>query len=216
VILVGLATMAAWAQDEEIPSKAECTTCTVRGSTHGEEDVADWREYEGQRYYFCSKDCAEAFDGFPTAYIEHPMPRPAPAAELKLLTGGTLDLASLKGRVILIDFWATWCTPCRKAMPMLNEMHEASDRTGLKVVGIAIDEEPTKVVPKFVEKQKLAYPIALDGGEHPAWYSYHVAAIPAMFLIDAEGQIVGEWRGEFDPDDVREAVSAQLAKQQEP
>lgn len=215
MVLVALAPMSAWAQNDEIPKKAECTTCAVRGATHGEEDVAAWREYEDARYYFCSTDCAEAFDGFPTAYITHPVPRPAPAARLNLLSGETLDLASLKGSVVLVDFWATWCQPCRKAMPMLNEMHEASDETGLKVIGIAIDEEPTNVVPKFVEKQKLAYPIALDGGERPAWYNYNVAAIPAMFLIDAEGQIVGEWRGEFKSDDVRNAVRAQLAKQRQ-
>ncbi len=207
ILCIGLVTATARTQDDDIPAKAVCATCGVRGATHGEEDVAAWREYEGKRYYFCSTDCAAAFDGFPTAYIEHPLPRPAPNATLSMLSGGTIDMKSLRGSVVLVDFWATWCMPCRKSMPLLNELHGDSR---VKVIGIAIDEEPGKVVPKFVKQEKLRYPIALDGGKSPAWYAYHVAAIPAMFLIDTEGQIVAEWRGEFKPEDVRQAVEQLL------
>lgn len=197
-------------KDDPVPKEAVCTTCEVRGSTHGEEGVVAWREYRGARHYFCSKACAEVFDGFPAAYIPHPIPRPAPSTSLSLLGGEALELDALKGRVVLLDFWATWCKPCRKAMPMLNELHAEWPDTSLAVIGVSIDEKAEDVVPRFVRKEKLSYPIALDTGERPAWYEFYVAAIPAMFLIDRDGRIVAEWRGEIDIDEVRRAVEGQL------
>lgn len=197
---------------DDLPEKAACRTCEVRGAAHGEEDVSAWREYEGARYYFCSEDCAEAFDGFPAAYVPHPLPRPAPKATVSTLDGGTLPIEDLEGRVVLLDFWATWCAPCLETMPLLGELHGEWGDAGLTVLGISIDEEPAKVVPGFIEKKKIRHPIALDTERIPAWYAFQVGAIPAMFLIDAEGQIVAEWRGAIDRDDVRTTVEGLLAK----
>jgi peroxiredoxin len=199
-------------QPEDIPDKAPCRTCEARGGAHGEEDVVAWRDYEGKRYYFCSKDCAVAFDDFPAAYIVHPIPRPAPNATVKTLDGKQLAVDDLKGKVVLLDFWATWCAPCRKSMPMLGELQAQWADKNFTVIGVSIDENAGDVVPKFVAKHKLDYPIVLDTTATPAWYAYHVAAIPAMFLIDEQGQIVAEWRGEVDPAKVRVTVESLLAK----
>lgn len=196
----------------DIPGKAVCTTCSIKGAPHGEEEVTAWREYEGKRYYFCSNDCAEAFDDFPAAYVEHPIPRPAPDAIVTTIDGAELALADLRGKVVLLDFWATWCKPCRESMPALDKMHAQWSDRGLAVLGVSIDKNPAEVVPRFIDKYDLSYPIVLDTTPRPAWLQYHVAAIPVMFLIDAEGQIVAEWRGEIDTGDVHTAVEALLSK----
>lgn len=195
---------------DDIPDKAVCRTCEVRGASHGAEDVVAWREYDGTRYYFCSEDCAAAFDAFPAAYVPHPVPRPAPGIAVVTLAGELLSLDSLRGRVVLLDFWATWCVPCHKLMPALDELHAKWSERGFTVLGVSIDEDPAVVVPKFIKKKEIRYPIALDSAEHPAWYAYRVAAIPAMFLIDGDGQIVAEWRGDIDTKEVRQTVEQLL------
>ena len=186
-------------------------TCEARGATHGEEDVVAWREHEGEWYTFCSKPCAEAFDSFPAAYVEHPLPRPAPSARVVTLEGEEVDLGDLRGELTLVDFWATWCKPCVKAMPELGELHEEWGDEGLAVLGVSIDQDAGEVVPKFLEKKKVRYPVALDTTDRPAWHAFHVAAIPAMFLIDAEGNIVDEWKGAVDLEEVRRQVETRLA-----
>lgn len=203
----------AYADNYEPPKKAVCRTCEMRGSTHGDEDVAAWREYQGMHYFFCAQDCAKAFDDFPDAYIDHPIPRPAPNATVIALGGDELQFGDLKGQVVLLDFWATWCKPCRKSMPMLGELQTKWKNENFTVVGVSIDQNAAEVVPKFVEKHKLDYPIALDTTPRPAWFAYHVAAIPAMFLIDTDGRIVAEWRGEVDANVVRKAVEGLLTSE---
>ena len=124
-------------------------------------------------------------------------PRPAPAFALNDLEGTALSTESLKGKVMLVDFWATWCLPCRKSMPELQALQtEFADR-GFTVVGVSIDEaKHAKRVREFVEENGIRYPIAMDNGEAPAWDAYRVKAIPAAFLIDGNGQIVSQWTGE--------------------
>jgi thiol-disulfide isomerase/thioredoxin len=202
-------------EPSEIPDKAICRACEIRGSAHGEEDVAAWREFEGATYYFCSKACAEAFDGFPGAYAEHPVPRPAPNAVVIGLSGEEIRLDELEGQVVLLDFWATWCAPCLKAMPKLNALQEKWAHENFTVLGVSIDEKGSKVVPRFLQKRELDYPIALDATGEPAWYAYQVAAIPTMFLIDQERRIVAEWRGEIDTDSVIREVERLLSSSSE-
>ena len=212
VLLCLLVAPAAWAESDDIPKKAVCRTCEMRGAVHGAEDVVAWREYEGAHYYFCSKDCAIAFDGFPEAYVPQALPRPAPAATVTQLSGEAMKLETLRGQVVLLDFWATWCAPCLKAMPSLNELQERWHEKGFTVLGISIDEKPQEVVPKTVEKKKLRYPVAVDTQPTPAWQAFRVAAIPAMFLIDRDGQIVAEWRGDIEFDTVERTVQQHMSK----
>jgi hypothetical protein len=74
------------------------------------------------------------------------------------------------------------------------------------------DQNAEKVVPKFVEKKKYAYPFALDTGEKPAWLSFYIAAIPGMFLIDEQGQCVKEWKGDINTEEVLAAVENVFAE----
>jgi len=212
VMLVALAAVPAFADDAasgtEIPEKAICRVCEVRGSQHGEEAVVAWRAHEDTAYYFCSEGCAEAFDGFPTGYAVKPVPRPAPPLSMTTLSGDEVVLARADGPV-LVDFWATWCKPCVEAMPELRELHEQYADAGLTILGVSIDESGPDAVAKFVEDREVPYPVAVDGGDSPAWFTWGVAAIPAAFLVD-DGKIVAEWRGRVDPAALRAAVAEAL------
>jgi peroxiredoxin len=146
-------------------------------------------------YGFCSEKCAQAFMADPAAFIPPVLPREAPTFSIKGLDGQGISNQSLRGRVVLLDFWATWCTPCLKSMPELQAMHEKYADRGLSVVGVSIDEGGVKKVKKFVSSRKLTYPIAMDSGKAPAWESFRVKAVPAAFLIDRDGRIVAQWTG---------------------
>jgi len=200
--------------DDSAPEQAICRVCELRGSAHGAEEVAASREYEGTSYHFCSEECAKAFDGFPSGYAAHPVPRPAPALSVRTTDGEEIALGESGGDFILLDFWATWCAPCIKAMPEIEALQREYGEQGLRALGISIDEQREEFE-KFLRRNELEYAVAIDGGERPAWYQFAVATIPAMFLIDAKGQIVAEWKGAFEMKEVREEVEAFLGEKTE-
>lgn len=112
---------------------------------------------------------------------------------------------------VLVDFWATWCKPCVKMMPRLQELHAAWVDSGFVVLGVSIDEtdesdDRAAKVATFTAKHGIRYPVCVDSGETPAWSTYRVKAVPAMFLIDREGNIVAQWTGEVDGDVVAQEV----------
>lgn len=114
--------------------------------------------------------------------------KPAPEVSLPLLGGGSMSLAEHKDkRVVVLDFWATWCGPCRMAMPVLNELaREYADR---EVAFYAINlEQPERQVQKFAEDMKLSLPIALDAkGE--AQMRYRASSIPRTYIIGKDGLV---------------------------
>jgi YHS domain-containing protein len=98
------------------PRKAPCAVCVVREGA-GPEPVKATATYEGKEYPFCSEKCRDEFLKNPKAFLQPQTPRPAPAFSLRDLSGKTVSLADLKGKVVLLDFWATFCGPCVAAMP---------------------------------------------------------------------------------------------------
>ena len=78
------------------------------------------------------------------------IPRPAPDAKFLTMDGKTVSLSDYKGKVVLLDFWATWCGPCRMAMPGLQKMHESMKSKGLVVLGVSLDRNPPVQVPPFL------------------------------------------------------------------
>jgi thiol-disulfide isomerase/thioredoxin len=187
---------------------AVCAVCALSGETepHG---VAATREYHGVTYSFCAKQCADAFDEDPAAYIF--TPGPAPKIALKSTAGEALSPAS-PGRVTLVEFWATWCKPCRKTMAGLDALYQDLRARDVAVVGIATDtgKDREKKVRKFLEKNAVAYPVAVDREESPAWEAYHVKVLSTVYLVDRDGNLVKRWTGEIDMDDVRRSVEALL------
>ncbi len=175
--------------------KATCPVCQVNSGESAEEEVTAVRTHEGKEYGFCSEKCAKAFSVDPAAYVPPSFPRSAPRFSLTDLGGSPVSNESLQGKVVLLDFWATWCTPCLKSMPELQALHRKYADRGFAVVGISIDEGGAAKVRKFVAAKKLAYPIALDAGKAPAWEAFRVKAVPAAYLLDREGRIVAQWTG---------------------
>jgi len=192
--------------------KAVCTVCRVmRGETEAE-PVKAVREYQGTRYGLCSTKCAKEFDADPAAFVPPVLPRPAPAFALEDLSGGPLSNDALKGTVVLLDFWATWCAPCRKSMPGLQALHDEYAARGFRVVGVSIDEDGRDKVAAYVAGRKLTYPIALDAKANPAWEAFRVKAVPAAYLIDREGRSVAQWTGAAaDARELRSRIESLLA-----
>lgn len=199
-----------------LPKSAICRVCEAKGATHGQEPVAASRFHDGRAYFFCSDACAAEFDANPAFFVVAARPKPLPAAIVHDLSGNDASLADVCGRVTLIDFWATWCKPCIKAMPKLQKLHDELVGEGFRVVGISIDEKNDAKVREFVAKKKFTYPLYIDNETRPAWESFYVVAIPALFLVDSEGMIVKQWAGEAKWEDVelavREAVAAMPRK----
>ncbi len=196
----------------DTPEKALCIVCAANGETELEK-VEATREYKGTTYYFCAKKCADTFDANPAAYVLEE--GAAPSATWMTTAGQPLTLESLRGKVVLVDFWATWCKPCIKSMPELEAIYKDYQKLGLEVVGVSVDQgdEREKKVKKFLEKKPVAYPIVIDTEEASSWEAFHVVALPTVYLIGRDGQIAERWTGVVDMKKVREAVDRAIGMQ---
>jgi peroxiredoxin len=137
----------------------------------------------------------------------------APDFTLELLGGGAFHLAEQRGQVVLVNFFATWCPPCRAEMPHLQkEVWERFAGDGFAMVSIA-REEKTPVVAPFVAERGLTWPFAVDP-ERLAFARYAEAYIPRNFVIDRQGRVVFESQGftEADFDAMIAVIEAELAK----
>jgi len=210
--ILALACSASMSVGDQIPDKALCSVCALKGGETELEKVKAHSEHDGKAHYFCSKDCKEEFDADPAAFLPSVLPRPAPAFTVQMLGGGDLALDDLKGKVVLIDFWATWCKPCLETMPELNQLQADFSGDGFSVVGVSVDEveDGAKKVRKMVDKLGITYPICLDTKQTPAWHQLKVKAIPAIFLLDQGGQIVAQWMGKVDLAEVRAEVAKRM------
>jgi thiol-disulfide isomerase/thioredoxin len=110
---------------------------------------------------------------------------PAPEFTLEKLGGGELALADLRGRPVLVDFWATWCGPCEKSIPVLVEFQKKYAGR-VQVLGVSVDWE-REAVPPFVEEHRMNYPVLF--GDESLALDYGAPGFPALFVLDAEGQI---------------------------
>jgi peroxiredoxin len=113
---------------------------------------------------------------------------PAPDFVLNELSGGQVRLADLKGQVVLLNFWATWCGPCEAEMPAIEDRYTTFKGQGLVVLGINQDED-AEIVQAFVERLGLDFPILLDPGA-VVGELYRARGLPTTFIVDRDGQIV--------------------------
>lgn len=113
---------------------------------------------------------------------------PAPDFALPTLNGETFQLSEYAGQVVVVNFWATWCAPCRIEIPDLIEMQSELGDQGVQVVGISLDHQGREVVEEFAEEAGFNYPILLDDGEVAAQFG-GVYALPTTIIIDKEGMI---------------------------
>ena len=125
-------------------------------------------------------------DGNKPSAIKNGMP--APKLILKDLNGKTVNLEELKGKVVIVDFWATWCQPCTIMIPWFIEFRNRYGSQGLEIVGVAMDDEGLEAVKPYVEKAKMNYMILL-GTEDTAQAWGGIFGLPTSFIIDREGKI---------------------------
>ncbi|MBC8096774.1 MAG: TlpA family protein disulfide reductase [Akkermansiaceae bacterium] len=126
----------------------------------------------------------------------------------KDLGGKPLSIANYKGKVVLIDFWATWCGPCIAELPNVLATYEKHHAAGFEVIGISLDQDRTKLT-SFIEKRKMPWPQYFDGKgwENKLAGIYGIQSIPATFLLNGEGKIIAkDLRGE----DLEAAVAKAL------
>jgi peroxiredoxin len=140
---------------------------------------------------------------------EEATPVLAPDFSLKDAAGQPVKLSDLRGKVVLLDFWATWCGPCRYTMPQLNKLQAKYRDRGLVVIGVSLDEGGWDVVKPYMKKMDLTYTMVLADEEMHSRYS-DVVALPTAFIIDREGKIRHRHVGLTSNDTLEKAVEALL------
>lgn len=135
--------------------------------------------------------------------------KPAPNFSLKTADGKTVELKQLAGKVVVINFWATWCGPCRAEIPGMLEIYGKYREKGLEIVGVSLDQQGFSVVTPFVQRMKIDYPVVIgDGGLVVAYGNFQ--AIPTTFIVDRKGNIVGEHTGSMTKEQFEKIVKPLL------
>ncbi len=118
----------------------------------------------------------------------------APDVLLKALDGQNHALARHAGKLVLVNFWATWCQPCIREMPSMERLYAKYKPQGLEIVAVSLDQGNEDDVREFVAKLKLTFPIVLDP-EHKAKALYKVRGLPTTYLVDRKGRVAGYGAG---------------------
>ena len=113
----------------------------------------------------------------------------APEFALKDGSGKTVSLEKYRGKVVLLDFWATWCHGCKLEIPWFSEFERKYSAKGLSVVGVSLDDEGWKVVKPFIEQKKINYPVVLGDDKIATLYG-GFQSLPTTLVIDKSGRIV--------------------------
>ena len=142
----------------------------------------------------------------------------APDFALPTLEADSLRLSDLKGRIVVLNFWATWCAPCRQEMPELMELQEEFEDRGLSVLGVSMDtrslfdpDGPKALVSLFAERLAINYPVVMGSPAVAEAYG-GVYALPTTFVIDQDGQIAERYIGMVNRDILETALHRLLDK----
>jgi peroxiredoxin len=200
-LLLLLAMIAAGAHAED---RAVCAVCGPREGA-GFEPVKATATYKGKTYFFCSLECKIEFLKDPEAFLVTDAGSPAPRFTLTTFDGRKVALDDFRGKVVLLDFWATFCAPCIAALPELQALHAQNEDRGFAVVGMTVDDREA-LVRKATGKANVSYPILRSTPE--VWNAYKVNALPALILVGRDGRIVKRFGGEAD----RSAMRVEIEK----
>lgn len=143
-------------------------------------ELAELRTYEEEEF-----SAPESSSASERARFE---PVPVPAFELEDMDGGVYSMEARKGSVVIINFWATWCGPCRFEIPELVELQEEYGPEGFEVLGISMDEEGFDVIRPFAEEMAINYPIVVDHGAVASQFG-GIYGLPTTFIVDRNGLI---------------------------
>jgi peroxiredoxin len=133
----------------------------------------------------------------------------APDFALTDLSGKTVRLADFKGEIVLLDFWATWCGPCRREIPDLIQLQKQYADKGFTILGISLDEEGAAVVKPFAREFGINYPLVIASPQVTAAYG-GIQAVPTAFPVDRDGRILQIFVGGQDKSDFEQAIRSAL------
>jgi len=137
-----------------------------------------------------------------------------PDITLQLIDGKKIELSSLKGKPVLITFWATSCPGCIKEMPHLVELYDEFHKRGLEIIGIAMPYDRPDYIMEMVKRKKLPYQIAYDLQSEAVKAFGNISLTPTTFLIDTQGKVVKKKIGEFDMASWKKRIELILSKTQ--
>lgn len=133
----------------------------------------------------------------------------APNFALKTQQGETLELKKLKGKVVVLNFWATWCAPCRAEIPGMLEVYDKYKAKGLEIVGVSLDRGGWTRVTPFLEKMRITYPVVIGDVDLVNLYG-GIEAIPTTFIIDKKGNIARKHIGYLSKNQFEEQIRGLL------
>jgi len=144
-----------------------------------------------------SVGCKDKNETAPSAGKAAAIGQPAPDFTLKAADGRSITLSSLRGKVVLVNFWATWCPPCREEMPSMEELYKNYAPGGLELLAINVEEDGPQIMPEFLRENPHTFPVLFDVDE-VVRERYGVFQFPETFVIDREGIIVDKVIGAID------------------
>ncbi len=145
----------------------------------------------GAGFCNCTQEKNETSTPMPSAT---PTLQPAPDFTLTDLNGKSGKLSDYRGKIVILDFWATWCGPCRMLIPHFADLYKRYKGSGLEIVGVAMDQGGAKVVKPFVEKHSMDYPNFIGNNQVAMLYG-GLRGIPTTFLITRDGRIYKKYVG---------------------
>ncbi len=147
----------------------------------------------------CQGKAGKAADGEPMA----------PDFTLTDISGQEFSLSSTRGKVVILDFWATWCPPCRMEIPHFEALYKEYKGKGLEIIGVALDRGGASDVIPFVKANGVTYPVVIGGAEVTALYG-GFRGIPTTFVLDRNGAIVEKFVGYREKETFEEAIKKLL------
>lgn len=135
----------------------------------------------------------------------HPL---APDFSITDLSGQTLELSRYRGKVVVLNFWATWCSPCRSEIPHFVDLQNKYGRDGLQIIGISLDDDP-ELVRAFYRQLRMNYPVAIGDAKLAEQYG-GILGLPVSFLIGRDGRIYAKHIGETDVSLIEREIKSAL------
>jgi thiol-disulfide isomerase/thioredoxin len=137
---------------------------------------------------------------------------PAPDFTLKTLDGKDVTLSSLKGKAVMVNFWATWCEPCKIEMPWLVELQDKYRKDGFEIIGVAMDDSGQKEISEFARKMKVNYTVVI-GSEKVADLYGGLDGLPTNFFLDRNGKVIDSFKGLRSESDIVDNIKKALASE---
>jgi thiol-disulfide isomerase/thioredoxin len=135
--------------------------------------------------------------------------KPAPSWELQDLDGKTVHSSDFKGKVVVLDFWATWCPPCRAEIPGFIELQKKYQAQGLAVVGVSVDQAGSDTIKSFAKKLGINYPVVLTDTKIVDAYG-GIDGLPTTFIINRAGSIVKQHLGFTEKSEIESEIKSLL------